>query len=154
MSCCIVFAQYKPIPAHLTSQYKQEVEQIINNEYPKVIHRIDGYVEEAKTYRDKIKKGNCISQQYANMILISEISIYGADIEMYREILNVSEEKYLHKKHAISPSSDAYFLVKALSPYFKQCNISNDKLLKIEHYMKKKVKVVEKYIEEIEIYCK
>ena len=154
MSCCGVLAEYKPIPEHLCSQYKQEMEQIIDEEYPKVIDKIDKYVEEAKNYKVKIKRGGCIPQEYANMGLIAEICIESADTKTYRKLLNVSEEKYLHIKHTIRPSSDAYFLAGTLATYFKQCNVSSAKLMIIMQYMKNKVEVVEKYVKEVEVYCK
>ena len=36
-----VFAEYKPIPETLSKQYKKEMEQIIDEEYPIVIKKID-----------------------------------------------------------------------------------------------------------------
>ena len=51
-----VYAEYKPIPESLSEQYKTEIEQIIDEEYPQVIKKIDDEVNYAKSLRDKIKK--------------------------------------------------------------------------------------------------
>ena len=49
---------YIPIPKELSEQYKAEIEQIIDEEYPKVIKNIDRCVLDAqKHYKKVIKYG-------------------------------------------------------------------------------------------------
>ena len=52
--CVPAMAEYKPIPENLSKQYKTEMEQIIDEEYPIVIKKIDNEVKDAKRIRDKI----------------------------------------------------------------------------------------------------
>lgn len=52
--CLPVMAEYIPIPQHLSKQYKAEMEQIIDEEYPKVIKNIDDIVKNVKKLHDNI----------------------------------------------------------------------------------------------------
>ena len=56
MSFNVCFAQYKPIPANKSKQYKAEVEQIINEEVPKAYDKIDKtFVEIKEIYQNAAK---------------------------------------------------------------------------------------------------
>ena len=47
---------YKPIPASMSKQYKQEMEQIIDEEYPNIIKKVDEYNADIKSLHDKMVK--------------------------------------------------------------------------------------------------
>ena len=69
--CIPTFAEYKPIPANLSKQYKKEMEHIIDVEYPNTIKNADNYLKEAKTLRNKILKHGFNTDEYMNIVLIS-----------------------------------------------------------------------------------
>ena len=49
------FAEYKPIPKHLSKQYKADMERIIDEEYPKAIKEIDKYFNDVEKGYNKLK---------------------------------------------------------------------------------------------------
>ena len=52
-----IFAEYKPVPAALSKQYKTEIEQLINNEYSKTRQDINNIFDDAnKSYIKTLKR--------------------------------------------------------------------------------------------------
>ncbi len=143
-------AEKFPFPTPLNMQYKQEMEQIIDKEYPKIIKNIDKDVKYAKNLRDKILKEGFNVEDYTKLALIPDTHIPSSDLDLYAELLKITTEKYLTKEYnAIeTDSSNPYY--KILIPYFEYNNVNQNKLKKIIIYQNKKIKVVEKYIKQIE----
>lgn len=154
MSCCGVFAEYKPIPEHLCSQYKQEMEQIINEEYPKVIDDIDNIVIYAKNLKDNILKNGFNDKDYVDLALIPRAYIPSTDLYLYSKLLKVTKEKYLGEKYIPLGTDSVNPIDNILSPYFNNNNVNRDKLTKIIHHQHEQIEIVEKYVKEVEVYCK
>jgi len=144
------YAEYKPIPKNLSIQYKKEMEYIINTEYPKVIKNVDKNVKEAKSIRDKILKNGFNLEDYINLTLISEVCIPATDLELYAELMKITQEKYLGTKYQPIGTDSTNPIYKYLHPYIKDNNVDNNKLTKIILYENKQIKIVEKYIKQVE----
>ena len=93
-----VYAEYKPIPESLSEQYKTEIEQIIDEEYPQVIKKIDDEVNYAKSLRDKILKNGFNFEDYIALSLIPDTCIPAAELDLFDKMLKVTQEKYLGMK--------------------------------------------------------
>ena len=96
------FAEYKPIPKELSVQYKADMEQIINKEYPNIIKNVDKCVNHAeKLYNKVIKYGYFSNNQMdvINLSLISEHVIFASDLDLYAKLMKVTQEKYLGIKY-------------------------------------------------------
>ena len=145
-----VYAEYKPIPESLSEQYKTEIEQIIDEEYPQVIKKIDDEVNYAKSLRDKIIKNGFNFEDYIALSLIPDTCIPSADLDLYGTMLKVTREKYLGIEYTPIGTDSVNPIDAILTPYFKDNNVNRKKLKKIVLYENKKIKVVEKYIKEVE----
>lgn len=145
-----VFAEYKPIPETLSKQYKNEMEQIIDEEYPIVIKKIDNEVKDAKRIRDKILESGFNIEDYINLSLIPETCIPSSDLDLYGKMLKVTQEKYLGMEYKPIGTDSVNPLDDILSPYFRDNNVNRRKLTKILLYENKKIKVVEEYIKQVE----
>ena len=145
-----VYAEYKPIPESLSEQYKTEIEQIIDEEYPQVIKKIDDEVNYAKSLRDKILKNGFNFEDYIALSLIPDTCIPAADLDLYGIMLKLTREKYLGMEYKPIGTDSVNPLDDILSPYFRDNNVNRRKLTKILHYENKKIKVVEEYIKQVE----
>ena len=145
-----VYAEYKPIPESLSEQYKTEIEQIIDEEYPQVIKKIDNEVKDAKRIRDKILESGFNIEDYINLSLIPETCIPSSDLDLYGKMLTVTQEKYLGMEYKPIGTDSVNPLDDILSPYFRDNNVNRRKLTKILLYENKKIKVVEEYIKQVE----
>lgn len=143
-------AEYKPIPAHMSKQYKIEMEQIIDEEYPQVIQNVDGFVLDAKILYDKIINNGFNIEDYISLSLIPETCIPSSDLDLYAKLLKVTKEKYMGIKYTPIGTDSVNPIDEILSPYFKDNNVNRNKLTKIILYENKKIKVVEKYIKQVE----
>ena len=148
--CIPAFAEYVPIPKHLSKQYKAEIEQIIDEEYPKVIKNIDNIMLEAKKLHDNILKNGYTIDEYINLVLIPETNIPTADLDLYAKLLKITQEKYLGIKYIPIGTDSVNAINDILLPYFAVNNVNTNKLTKILIYENKKIKLVEKYIQEVE----
>ncbi len=147
--CIPTFAEYKPIPANLSKQYKKEMEHIIDVEYPNTIKNADNYLKEAKTLRNKILKHGFNTDEYMNIVLISEICIPASAIDLYANLLEVTQEKYLGMKYEPIGTDCINPIYDILSPYFDDNNIDKTKLTKIARYEEVQIKIIEKYLIQI-----
>ena len=145
-----VYAEYKPIPETLSKQYKKEMEQIIDEEYPIVIKKIDNEVKDAKRIRDKILESGFNIEDYINLSLIPETCIPSSDLDLYGKMLKVTQEKYLGMEYKPIGTDSVNPLDDILSPYFRDNNVNRSKLTKILLYENKKIKIVEEYIKQVE----
>ena len=145
-----VYAEYKPIPETLSKQYKKEMEQIIDEEYPIVIKKIDNEVKDAKRIRDKILESGFNIEDYINLSLIPETCIPSSDLDLYGKMLKVTQEKYLGMEYKPIGTDSVNPIDDILSPYFRDNNVNRSKLTKILLYENKKIKIVEEYIKQVE----
>ena len=145
-----VQAHDRTISQNLSLQYKQEIESIIDKEYPKVIKDIDNLVKEAKSYYINMKKNGFNIDDYDNLTLIAEICVPAADLNLFSELMKITQEKYLNEKYTPigTDSTNPYW--DFLYPYFKNNNVDTAKINKITIYENSKIKEIEKYIKRIE----
>lgn len=148
--CVPAIAEYKPIPENLSKQYKTEIEQIIDEEYPIVIKKIDNEVKDAKRIRDKILESGFNIEDYINLSLIPETCIPSSDLDLYGKMLKVTKEKYLNETYTPIGTDSVNPIDDILSPYFRDNNVNRSKLTKILLYENKKIKIVEEYIKQVE----
>lgn len=150
--CIPAFAEHKPIPLNMSKQYKTEIEHIIDREYEQIIKNIDDLVLECKNLHDKIIQNGFNMDDYINLTLISEVCIPAADLDLYAHLMNVTQEKYLGLKHEPIGTDTPNSMYEYLYPYMKDNNVNENKLTKIILYESKQIKVVEKYIKQVEKY--
>lgn len=123
------FAKYKPIPKELSSQYKADMEQIINNGYPNAIKTIDEYF-------------NYVMENHYE----PEVSIFDAPLFIYADMMKTTQEKYLGKKYipygtdSVTPASEFLY------PYLKDNQVNIQKLKDIGNYAELKYNQIQKLI--------
>lgn len=147
--CIPVFGEYVPIPEILGKQYKTEMEQIIDEEYPKAVKNVDKLVLQAKGIRNNLLKSGYSPECYMQLVLISEADLPAADVDMFVRLTKVTMEEYLEKSYKTTGADDSYYLESFLFPYYKAYSIDTKKLVKLEKYIDKKINVVEKYVEDV-----
>mgnify|MGYP001518080751 CR=1 FL=1 len=148
--CVPAMAEYKPIPENLSKQYKTEMEQIIDEEYPIVIKKIDNEVKDAKRIRDKILEIGFNIEDYITLSLIPETCIPSSDLDLYGKMLKVTKEKYLDETYTPIGTDSVNPIDDILSAYFIDNKVNRSKLTKILLYENKQIKVVEEYIKQVE----
>ncbi len=148
--CNSSFAEYKPIPKNLSKQYKKEMEYIIGVEYPNAIKNVDENVKDAKNLRNKILQNGFNLEDYINLTLISEVCIPAADLDLYAELMKVTQEKYLGIKYEPIGTDNTNPIYEYLYPYIRDNNVNENKLTKIILYENKQIKIIEKYIKQVE----
>ena len=147
--CIPAFAEYVPIPKHLSKQYKAEIEQIIDEEYPKVVKNIDDYLKYVKSNYNETIKNKCKTDYY----LLPEVSIYDLDISVYSKLIKITQEKYLNSKYKTTGTDDSSSLQIYMYPYLIDNNINIKKLEKLGTYAKKKHTIVNRYNKKAQNYC-
>lgn len=145
-----VFAKNELIPKTKQIQYKKEIEFIINNEYPYIINNINDCVKDAKKIRNRILSSSFNTDDYVVLSLIPESRIASADLDLYVKLLKITKEKYLGINYESIGTDNVNTFDEILFPYFKANNVNTKKLTKIITYKNKKIKVVEKYIKQVE----
>ncbi len=148
--CVPAMAEYRPIPETLSKQYKTEMEQIIDEEYPIVIKKIDNEVKDAKRIRDKILEIGFNIEDYITLSLIPETCIPSADLDLYGKMLKITKEKYLNETYTPIGTDSVNPIDDILSAYFIDNKVNRSKLTKILLYENKQIKVVEEYIKQVE----
>lgn len=148
--CVPAMAEYKSIPENLSKQYKTEMEQIIDKEYPIVIKKIDNEVKDAKRIRDKILESGFNIEDYITLSLIPDTCIPSADLDLYGKMLKVTQEKYLGMEYKPIGTDSVNPIDDILSAYFIDNKVNRSKLTKILLYENKQIKVVEEYIKQVE----
>ncbi len=148
--CIPAMAEYKPISKTLSKQYKAEMEQIIDEEYPQVIKKIDNDVKYAKSLRNKILKNGFNMDDSINIVLTQEVVLPAADMQLYDKLMKITQEKYLGIKHVPIGTDSTIPMETFLHPYFIDNDVNQTKLIKIMDYMYKKSKVIEKYRKQID----
>lgn len=151
---CLEAIAAQDIPKHLSRQYKKEVEEIINKEYPLIIRKINDYTKEAKKLKNKllnseISKGKDFQQEYMDLCLLAEICIPATDLDLYAKIMQITQEKYLNIEYKPFATDNPSAFKDYLHPYFINNNVNQNKLESISKYANKKISVIEKYCTEI-----
>lgn len=102
--------------------------------------------------RDKIIQNGFNIDDYINLTLIAEVCIPAADLDLYAHLIKVTQEKYLGLKYKPIGTDTPNPMYEYLYPYMKDNNVNENKLTKIILYESKQIKVVEKYIKQVEKY--
>ena len=127
--CLPVFAEYKPIPANLSKQYRIEMENIINSNYSKALANIDEYYNEVK-----------------KTSIEPEISIYDVNLFLYADLMKVTQEKYLGVKYQPIGTDTNIPAAEFLAPYFRDNQVNIERIIYIDNYAKTKDKQLKKLI--------
>ena len=148
--CLSAFAEYKPIPKELSKQYKTEIENIINQDYPIVINKIDNYQKQALSYYNDIMRNGYDIGKHVSLVNMAELVIPAADIDLYAKLMRITQEKYLGIKYLPLGTDSVVPMEDFLTPYFKDNNVNSKKLQCIIKYEKKKIKILEKYLKKVQ----
>ncbi|MCR4881840.1 MAG: hypothetical protein K6A44_07815 [bacterium] len=144
---------YVPIPKELSNQYKAEMEQIIDEEYPKVIKKIDECVIEAQIhYNNIIKYGYYSNNQIdaINLGLIYEMCIPTSSLDLYGKLIKVTKEKYLGEKYEPLGTDWVTPLENSINPYLQKNKVNTDKLNDIIQYEITHDKTIKNFVEKAE----
>ncbi len=142
--------EYKPIPIEKSNQYKIEIEQIINKEVPKYKKDIDNVVVEAKQLHDKLIKDGYNFEDYHNLLLMSEIVIFGFVEELDTKLITFTQKNYFQNIYKPETIDDFYTYRNYLYRNFKENNINTKKITELLNYQSLKNKTIEKYIKHIQ----
>ena len=130
---------YVPIPKELSNQYKAEMEQIIDEEYPKAITAINNYEKQAGQLYNKIIKNKHNSQDIADFNFIYEICIPAADLPVFERMTKVTQEKYLKIEYKAIATDNSYPFAEYLHRYLQDNNVNTQKLNSINDYANTKI---------------
>ncbi len=142
--------EYVPIPKELSKQYKAEIEQIIDEEYPKIIKNIDEDVEYGKQLYEKILKNGYDAYMAADLGLIDDICIPAADLKLYAKLVQITQEKYLKIDYDPPGADWVTPFEKYMKPYFRDNDVNTDKLKKIVKYEIKQSKIIRRYLKRVQ----
>ena len=134
--CLPVLAEYKPIPKELSAQYKKEIEQVIKTQIPIAKKNIDNVFREVEEEKDEYEK-----------VLKIEYSIEGIFYDLYWNIIDITEEKYIGKNNIRKNLNEGDYsgeLFEALIPYLKDNKINASKIYSLIKYAQKRQKELEK----------
>ena len=145
--CIPAFAEYIPIPKHLSKQYKAEMEQIIDEEYPKAIKTIDKYIKAGTKYYNRVLKDGCFSDNEMNVINLNLMYEHetGAVLHIYAKLLEVTQKKYLKQDFEPLGTDFSESFIDYLEPYFKSNNVNTQKIDNITKYEIEKYKILKNY---------
>lgn len=120
------FAEYKPIPKELSKQYRVEITQIIDTQYPIAVHETEEVSQNAHNmYLAVLENGNLYSDYYdANFDTRIDSPIFN----IYKQILFKTVDYAKLSPEDIPATSYSGAIDEFLTPYFKDNNIKIDKL--------------------------
>ena len=133
-------AQYKPISKDRSSQYKTEVTQIIDTQYPIAVRRTKQIRREAHKMYLKVLKNNDLYITYAtnNYDMIIDIG----EFNLLSKIIDATD-KYVSIKNDDALATDYNGAVlDFLDPYFKDNQIKTNKLDNLEILINKEYKKI------------
>lgn len=141
--CMPVMAEYKPIPAHLSEQYKKEITKEIDKKYWYTKWQIYKIEWDAKSTCKKLLKNEITDNEYfaenIDMIIDSPLFFLYKDLtKITRKYVTITNET----QFATDYSGTLYAF---LEPYFKDNNINIDKLINLAVLTNKKHKQIMKY---------
>ena len=149
MSFCALqaLAEYQPIPAELTTQYKNEITQIINEKYKPTLNEIHAISMSAnKMYKQVLKDKDlyfqfCINQ-YDIHITVPEFVLYKDLVSTTKKYITLTDETFL-------ATDDSFVLREFLAPYFKDNTINTSKLEKVTNLTFSRYKRIDKYYQKL-----
>lgn len=150
--CLPVFAEYKPIPPELSTQYKKDIERIIDKGYPKSIKKVDSFTREATTLYKRILKNGYYSNNQMdviNLTLLYENCLPASDIDLYASMYKVTQQ-YLNMNYAPLSTDSVASYEEFLQPYLVNNKIDTKKLNDIVKYEAENRNIVRGYIKKAE----
>ena len=131
---------YKPISANLKTQYKQEIEQIINKEYPIAIKKTEQTRSKAHEMYLKVLKDKKLYMDYA--VSNFDIIISTGEFDLLSKIIDATN-KYvkIEDEEALATDYNGAIL-DFLNPYFIDNNINTEKLDNLGAFVNKKHKEI------------
>ena len=142
--CLPTWAEYKPIPKELSIQYKNEVEQIINNKYKIIISQINHIHTDAKNQYIMVKKNKDTYIDFATANF--DTAVFIPIFDLLSDIITITR-KYSDLEQNIPATDYTGALYDFLDPYFKDNNINTSKIDNLSEYARKKQIKIEKYYE-------
>lgn len=142
----VCFADYKPIPADKSKQYKAEIESYINNKYPSLIKEIKQISNDAEKEYNKVMQNpkdfklymDFCASHYDMIIDNPEFYLYVALIDITQKYAGFSDDE-----RPVTDWSGA--LRDFLDPYFKDNNINTTELNEIEQFVAPQYEKIEQY---------
>ena len=120
------FAEYKPVPENLSKQYKKEIEQIIEKQYPVAIRKTKRIRHEAHKKYLKVLKNKNLYMNYATSNF--DIIINIGEFDLLLKIVD-NTDKYVKIKDEDALATDySGAILDFLEPYFKDNGIETKKL--------------------------
>lgn len=133
------FADYKPIPADKSKQYKAEVESIINNEVPKAKKEVNQIYKEAKqAYSLPISSDTPDYEQ------IIDTPVFYVNLELIKLTC-----KYVNIEHDIPATDFSGTLYDFLYPYFQDNKVNTKLLDELDTFTVKRQEKIHKMQSEI-----
>ena len=121
-----VFAGYKPIPKEFSKQYKTEITQLINTQYPIAVHQTEQKRRESHDFYLKVLKNKNLYIDYATRNY--DMTISNSEFEILSQIVDITN-KYVNIKDDEELSTGfTGSLMDFLDPYFKDNKIDINKL--------------------------
>ena len=141
---------YRPIPKELSNQYKAEMEQIIDEEYPKIIKKINEDTEYGKNIYQKIMKNGYNVDLAADLGFVYELYLPTEDLDLYAKLVKITQEKYLKIDYDPPGADWVTPFENYLKPYFIDNNVNTKKLQDIFRYEVKQSKLIKHYIDDVQ----
>ena len=117
---------YISIPKELSKQYKAEIEQIIDEEYPHAVKKTKQIRAEAHKMYKKVLKNKNLYMEYATNNF--DVLIGVEEFNLLSKIIDITD-KYVQIKDEDALATDYNgALLDFLDPYFKDNDIKTDKL--------------------------
>ena len=148
--CLFVFflqpawADYKPIPKELSKQYKNEIENLINNRYYSTQQQIDTIYIEAKNMYYKVKYDNDLYIDFATKNY--DTNIFIPVFDLLADVISITQ-KYTEIEEYTPATDFTGVLYDFCLPYFYDNHISISKIDKLSKYARNKQIKIEKYYE-------
>ncbi|MCM1338934.1 MAG: hypothetical protein NC191_04625 [Muribaculaceae bacterium] len=134
----------------MSKQYQIEIQNIIDSEYAQIIKDIDKLALDAKKLRNKILQEGFNLEDYFNLTLLAEVCVSASDLDLYAKLMKTTQEKYLGIRYQPIGTDSTNPIGQYLYPYMKDNNIDRKKLIDIIDYKNKQIRIIEKYINDVE----
>lgn len=130
-----MFAEYKPIPAELSKQYKVEIEQIIDSKYKSSLDDISKRANDAHKMYLKVLQNKKYYYDYCfeNFDMTVDTAVFN----LYSTLLKTTN-KYIEAKDPTLSTDCTGNLYDFLNLYFKANNVNTSKLNQLNSYARKK----------------
>ncbi len=136
------WAEYKPIPKELRTQYKNEINKLLNKKYNSTIKEINKISNNAEKMYTKVLKDKSLYIDFATKNY--DTNIFIPVFDMLSDIITITQ-KYTNSELNV-PATDSYAtLYEFLLPYFTDNEICMDKINNIKELSVEKYKIIEDY---------